>query len=511
MRSIAWILLLSCGCGTLPPQRFVTAPAAPPAAPARRLSEPPRPSTSPDGALKADALPAIERALQAEVEKRKLPALAVGVVLDGKLAWSRGFGVRDLERGGPVDENTVFAIGSVTKVFAGLSLLQLRDAGRLRLDDPAVRHLPELARVRYPTHDSPLITLRHLVTHSSGLPRLGNFDYAQDKRDVTEAEVLAALDVALAYVPGTQAVYSNLAVGLVGIVVSRLSGLPFGAYLERHVLAPLGMRSSALGPEHLDRARLATGYEHKGGALRPAGRWRLGAAAAAGGLYSTVADLARFVAFQLAAWPPRDGDDPGPLKRASVRESHLVAGYARAGKRGFGVNWVVTEDAELGHVVFHNGGVAGYRSSVWLLPQRGLGLIALTSTDEEELDTIMHEVLGQLARAVPESDVALPPAVLPALERLRALLVNPDPKWIAAAFTPAFLQQIPEADVVRFLEATAAGAGACRGVKRVIAAEPPGQARLELDCERGALEVRLVVEAEPPHRIAGCQMKPATP
>ena len=159
----------------------------------------------------SSALPAIEQRFAKHFKASGRPAFAFGIVIDGKLAFAKGYGVRDLASGGAVDEHTLFRIGSVTKVITSLAALRLVDQGKLRLDAPAQDYLPELRKLVYPTRDAPPLTVRQLMTHSSGLPNMGRFDDTRTDRGVTEQEVLQSLDgFALAYVPGTAVRYSNL-------------------------------------------------------------------------------------------------------------------------------------------------------------------------------------------------------------------------------------------------------------------------------------------------------------
>ncbi|HVR63821.1 MAG TPA: serine hydrolase domain-containing protein, partial [Polyangia bacterium] len=274
----------------------------------------------------AARFPALESYFAGQRTAHQLPSLAAGVVIDGELAFAKGFGARDLGGTQPVDADTVYRIGSITKTFTSLAILNLRDQGKLALDDPAVRHLPELAALRYPTADSPPITIRHLLTHASGLPRVGAFNYAQADHDVTEAEMLAALPgTVLMFAPGTRSLYSNFGVSLLGPLITRVAGTPYRDYVTRAILTPLGMTASRWTEADVPADRRATAYRRDGGQLQPVAHWRLGASEAAGGLYSSVRDLARYVAFQLAAYPPRDDPEAGPVRRASVREAHTAA------------------------------------------------------------------------------------------------------------------------------------------------------------------------------------------
>jgi len=291
------VLVCSCahtGPAALPPQRFTAAADKPPA-----FSHAERKAEILAAREKLDAL------VSARFAKAKLPGLAVGLVLDRELIWSAGLGTRKIGEQQPVSAGTVFRIGSVTKLFTGLALLALRDEGLLRLDDPVARFLPEIARVVYPSADSPRIAIRHLVTHTSGLPRVGKLDYAERQTGMTEAQVLAGLDdLALSSAPGTKTEYSNLAMGLAGLVIERAAHAPVRALISRRILGPLGMAHTVWTAADVPAGALATGYREAGGSFSPAEPWRFGAVAAMGGLYSSLADLARFAGFELAAWPP---------------------------------------------------------------------------------------------------------------------------------------------------------------------------------------------------------------
>ncbi|MEO5731544.1 MAG: serine hydrolase domain-containing protein [Byssovorax sp.] len=417
----ALTLVLSTGCAAaLPP---APAPAPVPATAPRPTplagpvhvdaSRPPPPAM--DEARRARieaALPEVGRVFQDGAARNGLPNAALGVVLGDQLVFSSGFGART-DAGGEVSADTVFRIGSITKIFTGMALLALRDDGRIGLDDPVTRYVPELADAVYPTLDSPVITLRNLVTHTSGLPRVGALHYA-DQHGVTELELLtAARRAVLEFAPGTDARYSNLAMALGGLVVGRASGEPARDFITRRILAPLGMRQTSWDQAAVPGDKLAVGHARVRGRYEPvAAHWRLGAAEGMGGLYSSVADLARFVSYEMTAWPARSDRDPGPIRRSSLRESQLTAGLARPGKQAFGVNWVVLNDSSLGYVITHNGGTEGYSSCVVLAPTRGIGVILLASATDA-VDDMARDAFTILARA--ESDAPpSPTALLPA-------------------------------------------------------------------------------------------------
>lgn len=462
-----------------------------------------------DAAAVAATRPAVEKELAAAVAKHRLPSLAFGVVTRGGLVYFVGLGTRE-SGGGAVTPNTVYRIGSITKTFTGLALLQLRDAGKLDLDDPVVKYLPEIATAHYPTQDSGPIRIRHLVTHTSGMPRVGSLDYghhAIDRKDLRDA----AADAVLEFAPGTRAQYSNLAMALAGPIIARAGGEPYRAYMTRHVLAPLGMTHTVWDREDVPPDLLAEGWAQKGSDLTSVGtHWRLGAAEAMGGLYSSVADMSRYLAFQLSAWPARGGADDGPLRRSSVRESQLVAGFGRGGAEGFGINWIVKNEPGLGgHVVFHNGATEGYHATVWMLPERGLAVIAL-GPSTPELDGIAHRALTVIARAVAPAEPALGAPAREALARVRALVAASDSAAVVASFVPEFLAAVPADKALAILASVREASGDCTGV-RVVGAEGATFAEVELTCERASWRVKVRAEAAAPHRIAGLLVTPWQP
>ena len=305
------------------------------------------------------------------------PAVAAGIVVGDALVASRGWGYRHKYRGGSVDPRTVFRIASITKVFAGMALLQLRDEGKLTLDDPLTKHLPEAGSLVYPKGETPPITLRHLVTHTSGLPR-------SVPNGVSEASLLAYLKgLRLEKTPGEHTAYSNLAVGLVGPIVRRLGGMPVRDYLRTRVFAPLGMDAMAWERKDVDSKRVAWGNEKvkegdKKDEIEPVDtEWRMGAAELFGGLYASVEDMAKLVILQLSAWDTGTAEST-VLKRASLQESQTQAIRGQPEAQRYGVSWWLADDP-LGPMIWHSGATDEYSASVVMLPKRKIGAILMSS------------------------------------------------------------------------------------------------------------------------------------
>lgn len=319
-------------------------------------------------------------------------------------------GNADLEAKTGASADSVFRIASVTKTFTAAAVLALRDAGAIRLDDKVSRLLKELDTTSSPHKDAPALTYRHLLLHAGGLPRSGPWatkeaDYRSTEEEVLEASQKLALD------PGLRHSYSNLGYAVLGLAVARATKAPYRDFVERRFLGPLGMRSTTFDETRLPAARLARGYvERAGGGIVRAAPIANGAAEGAGGLWSSANDLARWVRFQLAAWPPRDDADKGPLRRASLRESHvgaldveLVTETTSEGTatraRSQGLGWKVERSCAFEHLVEHGGDLGGYRSRLFFLPQRGLGLVVLANATATPVDAISRRLLGTIAEA----------------------------------------------------------------------------------------------------------------
>lgn len=309
------------------------------------------------------------------------PGLALAICNREEILWHSTRGHSDADGNVPVDLDTLFCVGSVTKPFTAQALLILRDQGLLSLDEPLERAVPEAAVVRYPTQDSPRVTLRHLLTHTSGLPRGVRDLRGELGHDPEESEILdhlAAIPIERA--PGVHEEYSNLGYALLGLVVHRKSGKPYDEFTRERLLEPLSMPTATFHHENLGR-RFATPHRDNDGILTPNEHRSSGAYVSVGGLCVSARELSRFVGFQLNAWPPRNDPDSGPLCRASVRESHRVGGLQRVGRQAKGLGWAVMKDSPLGEVVWHNGALPrGFKAYVAFEPTVGIGIVGLANS-----------------------------------------------------------------------------------------------------------------------------------
>jgi CubicO group peptidase (beta-lactamase class C family) len=337
------------------------------------------------------ALPEIDAAFRGYAEEKKIPGMVWGVVIDGRLAHVGTFGVRDRSSQDAVTSSTAFRIASMTKSFTALAILKLRDEGRLSLEDPVSRWIPQLARMELPTRDSAPLRVRQLMSHSAGFPEDNPWgDQQLSATDQTLDEWLAR-GIPFSTAPDTRYEYSNYAFGLLGRIVTIASGVPYERYMREQILAKLGMAHTTFRFSDVPAAGRAVGYR-----LKPDGSYAEepplphGAFGAMGGLLTTADDLGRYVAFHLSAWPPRDDPEAGPVRRASVREmAHLwtpsnlslrrVNGELRASETGYGYGLRVSSDCRFEKVAAHGGGLPGFGSYMAWLPDYGVGLFAMAT------------------------------------------------------------------------------------------------------------------------------------
>lgn len=309
--------------------------------------------------------------------------LAVGVVRDGSLESFYGHGVSDLASGTPITEDTVFRIGSISKTFTAIAVMQLWEQRLVDLDAPANDYLRSYMLMPAKESWRPA-TVRHLLTHTAGVPewvhpsRMVNSGwfaetFPLDKRLPTLAEYYRG-SLRLAVEPGTVWTYTDHGFATLGQIVEDVSGQPLHRYLREHIFEPLGMDESDLLRSERVQARLATGYT-LGSKGAEAVTDRQGVTAAAGAIYSTPRDMARYVAALLGGSSGEYGSILKPETLALMFEPHYQPDPRIPGM-GLGF-WRVDLG---GHpAVEHQGVVAGFNSQIFLAPSDGVGVIGFTN------------------------------------------------------------------------------------------------------------------------------------
>ena len=337
-------------------------------------------------------LPEVDQTFAAIAAERHIPGIVYGVMLGDQLVHTRALGFAEVEKKIPAAADTRFRIASMTKSFTAMAILKLRHAGKLSLDDPVTKFLPEFANVKPPTADSPAITVLHLLTMSPGFPEDNPWGDRQLARSVDELKTFVRGGVSFSNAPGVAFEYSNFAYALLGQIISVVAAEPYQRYITREVLEPLGMRNTRWEFKDVPAAKLALGYRWESNAWRPEPLLADGTYGAMGGLLTTLDDFARYVAFHLDAWPARDDPDRGVVPRAVRREMHqparvtnlmgdaknlsgepapFVVGY------GYGLRWAMDHQNNVN--VGHSGGLPGFGSNYRFYPQHGFAIISFAN------------------------------------------------------------------------------------------------------------------------------------
>jgi CubicO group peptidase (beta-lactamase class C family)/D-alanyl-D-alanine dipeptidase len=352
----------------------------------------------------ADVVGALKPFIQQQMTEKGLPALSIAIVDDQQIIWAQGFGMADPKNKIPATANTVYRIGSVSKLFTDIAIMQLVERGELKLDDPVSNYLPDF----HPQNPfGRPITLRQLMSHRSGLlrePPVGN--YFETTEPSLAATVHSLNGTELVFAPNTHTKYSNAAIAVVGYVLETRKHKPFPEYLKSSVLDPMNLRSSSFEPDpaiikNLAKAQMWT-YD---GLTFDAPTFQLGMAPA-GSMYSTVNDLGHFVSVLLA----RGKTDTGALLKPETLEQMWLPQFPNAGGRTFGLGFIV-RSLDGHRLVGHGGAIYGFATTLDLLPEDKVGVVVFATKDAVNAVT---ERIGEEALQLVLAHRAGKPLTLPA-------------------------------------------------------------------------------------------------
>ncbi len=328
------------------------------------------------GALAAQPQPSssallarIDSIVASELARTQTPGAAIAVEHHGRLLVARGFGYENLESNSRTSAETVFRIASVTKQFTAAAVMQLVDQGKISLDDEITKYLPD-----FPTQDH-RVTIRHLLTHTSGIKSytgLGPKFWSESSRlDLSNDQMIALFkDLPFDFKPGEKYAYNNSAFFLLGVIIEKVTGMPYRKYVEEKVFQPLGLASSSYCDDRAIIPHRAAGYEATAGTVSNAAPMSLNVPGAAGALCSTVLDLVQW---------QRAFDEARPISAGS-RDQIRTSATLNDGKPtnyGFGVSLRPFE----GRRAFaHSGGINGFATWLARYPDDALTVTVLTNS-----------------------------------------------------------------------------------------------------------------------------------
>jgi CubicO group peptidase (beta-lactamase class C family) len=324
----------------------------------------------------------IEQRIKKELEDGDFPSINVGIVREDKLVYAQSFGVADRKSGKPATLNTLYRVGSVGKLFTATLLMILRDKGVVRLDDPVEKYLPPEIKLQTDARGAPAITLRHLVTHTSGLPEWDKDDSRIYETPGPSSEVeryRSVTESKLEFPVGAYFGYSGLGYSLLGHALERAASKPYEELLKDLLFKPLGMNDTTITLSAEQRTRVPVQYRWDGSEVvrkpnDPDGNgnrfyWPTSSH------YSTVPDLARFLSLQLRVGEAK----VEPVSGATLLEMQTPQRLENDWNLAIGVGWWIEPSDELGSIVWHKGGSAGCSSFIGFSPRYKVGVVVLAN------------------------------------------------------------------------------------------------------------------------------------
>lgn len=370
------------------------------------------------------------------------PAIAYGIVMDGKLIYSNSVGYSNVEKKIKATSQSRFRIASMTKSFTAMAILKLRDEGKLQLTHAAARYIPEMKELSYPTNDGRQITIFNLLTMSAGFPEdnpWGDRQLADSDEDLLN---LVRAGISFSNNPGAQFEYSNLGYALLGKIIANVSGVPYQQYIRENILLPLEMNNSGFEFTEMPADEVAVGYRWEDEQWKPEALLKDGSYASMGGMICTIDDFAKYMNFLLAATPARNEVEKGPVKRSTAREmqqpwkfrglapqrrTHSGELCPATGSYGYGLGW--RQDCNGVITVSHSGGLPGFGSVHQLFPELGFGVVAFSNLTYANMGAPVSHVADTLIALAGLQERVFPVSV--ALKTKQEQLMKVLPQWTA--------------------------------------------------------------------------------
>jgi CubicO group peptidase (beta-lactamase class C family) len=332
------------------------------------------------------ALDSLDALVAKEVSSNGVGGVTVGVVVGADLVWTKSYGEADMKNHVPARQETVYRIGSITKQFTAIMLLQLVQAGKVHLSDPVEKYFPEINTVKGRSASAPPVTLFQLATHTGGLAREPDDLPAYLVGPVSDWEkvLLKALEhTNYSYEPGTHFLYSNIGYAVLGEALARAAKQSYIEYVTNNVLLPLGMTQTVFEPTQDIRRILAKGYACDGNAVDTTVPERehdgRGYKVPNGAMYSSVGDLSKFVAFEMGFGPE------SVLKKQSLESARKYLVSENLLLQGYGIGLEASWHGDY-LLLGHGGDVPGYIAAAYFEPQRKLGILFFHNGSGDKLD-----------------------------------------------------------------------------------------------------------------------------
>jgi CubicO group peptidase (beta-lactamase class C family) len=332
--------------------------------------------------------------LEGQIAYKGLPGVAVGVVSDQQLVWSKGFGYADLKNKIPMTPETKFRMASNSKLFTAVAIMQLREEGKLRLDDPVVKYLPWFKAKPAGDDDGP-ITIEQLLSHSSGLQREAGDHWVTYQFPTTEEIERLYANRQAAFAPSVRWKYSNLGFAIAGMVVEKVSGQKWADYVEKNIFRPLGMNDSSVD-KNVPGLTVPYGRRMPDGTREVLPFIDARGMGAATGLTSDVGDMAKFMSAQFLRGPRGGGQIVSSGSwREMLRVRSVEEDWMTGSGLGFDIKRVNGKTYE-----GHNGGYPGNTTQTLIQLDDKVGVIVLTNTNDSNVGDLANQLMSTVGAAV---------------------------------------------------------------------------------------------------------------
>ncbi len=355
-----------------------------------------------------EAIHLLETWIEAQRAYDDIPGVSAAVVHDQDVLWAKGFGFANRSAQTPATPQTIYSICSISKLFTSVGIMQLRDRGRLRLDDPVGEHLDWFAQLSDKYPDAPPVTIQGILTHSAGLPRESDFPYwsPPDFPFPAREQMIHRLSEQEELYPAfEQFQYSNLGLSLAGEIIAATAATPYAEYIRSHILGPLGMDATYPEiPADEHGKRMAVGYsaQKRDGSRKEVALFQARGIAPAAGFASTVFDLARFASWQFRTLEGRGND---VLSRNTLREMHRVHWINPDWELKWGLGFATWRNDDRTYVG-HGGGCPGFITHFNVEPEGKIATIFLSNangTASSNFTRRAHEIVGPAIRVAQDT------------------------------------------------------------------------------------------------------------
>jgi len=438
--------------------------------------------------------------------EKEIPGVAFGLIHDGTLVYSSGFGETVLGSNTKPTADSVFRIASMTKSFTATAILRLRDKGLLQLDAPISTYLPWSASIGLPVNSAP-ITVRDLLTMGAGLPTDDPWGDRQENLPLADFDAMVEAGLTFNRNANTAFEYSNLSYALLGRIISVITGQTYEEFMAKEILEPLGMRASTFFSDSIPDEYRAVGYAKFASGLRQEPATQHGAFTPMGGLHSSVNDLAQWV----ASYQHGRIEEQTPYRFAQAWMAEPIADCPeRIVTSSYGYGLFVDDDTILGRSIHHSGGYPGFGSHMRWHQNSGWAIVALGNFTYAPMRVIGTRIINHIAHLDMKSNVPkqeMNSATQEAMSAVNSLINNWDNELADKWFTENMDLDQPRAERIADFAKLTAGLSRWDLVEGSISAPTPSYVKWSVACQDTILEVELLMSPEKSQRIQKLTLK----